>query len=803
MLPSIVVTDKRAYQQLKSEALVSLKLVHPNIVTLRAFEENNGAPFLVMDYIEGQTLSDYLAVKGKLSEAETVKLLKPIAAALDYAHGEKVIHRDVKPSNIIIRNDGHPFILDFGIAREIQESMTRVTGRTISGTLLYMSPEQLRGAPPAPAQDVYSFASMCYECLKGEPPFTRGDIVYQIINEKPVKLFSETPITKYVMCGLAKNPHDRPSKCTSVLDVDSTIGYAMPATFLARKTTKFVWLMAALLGIVVTGVVWWSGAQQSEVQAPQELKKVTVAERTPLGGADTNSFPSSETCINTVDTKHKVDESENASEFHVEVIHQDEGKGLLLSELRSYKDRHEKVTPSQEQTVVTLNTTNRSEVVSPTGSVGITPSNEYEKTKDILSGIESSLLEYRRITKALPSSLQELQIHIRIPSLFDAWGTEIYYETDGIDYALQSAGPDRDFEADSDNIVIVCKKSLKNPTKAGDTWSITLLDGVKMNFKWCPAGRFFMGSPNSEEGREIDEMLHEVVITNGFWIGETEVSREQWTSIMDSETGSKGGNGNMRLKNLTSTTDEVLKRLKVESKPRHCESKFWTRLMIKPDLDYVDYRSCDSKFPVCKINWFEANIFCQRLTYLERNVGHINGDWEFRLPTEIEWEYACRAGSRGAFSFGNMALDLNYDADYKVREQYYNDVRERKKKIPPGLSLGEAARYVYGDFHLGYGMAQRVDSHTPNLWGIYNMHGNVSEWCADSYNSWIRDKKLAAKFPSSNSRVFRGGSFYDPLRRCRSAFRDAERPDVRFPNIGFRVVLAQGSNIIDSPKQDD
>ena len=148
MLPSIVVTDKRAYQQLKSEALVSLKLIHPNIVTLRAFEENNGAPFLVMDYIEGRTLSDYLAEKGKLSEAETIKLLKPIAAALDYAHGEKVIHRDVKPSNIIIRNDGHPFILDFGIAREIQESMTRVTGRTISGTLLYMSPEQLRGAPP-------------------------------------------------------------------------------------------------------------------------------------------------------------------------------------------------------------------------------------------------------------------------------------------------------------------------------------------------------------------------------------------------------------------------------------------------------------------------------------------------------------------------------------------------------------------------------------------------------------------------------------------------------------------------------
>ena len=193
MLPSILVSNKRAYRQLKDEALVARKLTHPNIVTLRAFEENKGNPFLVMDYIEGQTLDDYLAEVGNgeqgtgngraastrppsggLPEDEVIRLLKPIAAALDYAHGEGVVHRDVKPANVMIRKDGHPFILDFGIAREIQETMTRVTGKLSSGTLLYMSPEQLRGQPPKPAQDVYSFAAMVYECLKGEPPFFRG-----------------------------------------------------------------------------------------------------------------------------------------------------------------------------------------------------------------------------------------------------------------------------------------------------------------------------------------------------------------------------------------------------------------------------------------------------------------------------------------------------------------------------------------------------------------------------------------------------------------------------------------------------
>ena len=279
MLPSIVVTDKRAYQQLKSEALVSLKLVHPNIVTLRAFEENNGAPFLVMDYIEGQTLSDYLAVKGKLSEAETIKLLKPIAAALDYAHGEKVIHRDVKPSNIIIRRDGHPFILDFGIAREIQESMTRVTGRTISGTLLYMSPEQLRGAPPTPAQDVYSFASMCYECLKGEPPFTRGNIVYQIINEQPTPLMSRSQFAKMVMAGLSKDVKKRPKRCAMVLGVDFSVtlinewSNKILGMFNIRK---MLWGAGAIMLVAYVGVLLCGISANAKKSAAEHIESADL-----------------------------------------------------------------------------------------------------------------------------------------------------------------------------------------------------------------------------------------------------------------------------------------------------------------------------------------------------------------------------------------------------------------------------------------------------------------------------------------------------------------------------------------------
>ena len=250
MLPSILVSNKRAYAQLKSEALVAMKLTHPNIVTLRAFEENNGNPFLVMDYIDGETLDDWLGDRegerprepqevwpGRsplreaksleacerpreplLDVADIVRLLKPIAEALDYAHAEGVVHRDIKPANVMIRKDGRPFIMDFGIAREIQETMTRVTGRMSSGTLMYMSPEQLHGLDPDKSQDIYSFTAMVYECLTGKPPFYRGQIEHQIDHDDPAPLSGDIAIASSVMAGLAKKPEDRPKSCVAVLE---------------------------------------------------------------------------------------------------------------------------------------------------------------------------------------------------------------------------------------------------------------------------------------------------------------------------------------------------------------------------------------------------------------------------------------------------------------------------------------------------------------------------------------------------------------------------------------------------------
>ena len=258
MLPVVLVASKRAIQQLKTEAKVAIRLAHPNIATLRAFEESNEGPFLVVDYVAGRTLEDALAERGTLPEDEAIRLFTPIAQALDYAHSQKVIHRDIKPSNILIREDGSPFITDFGIAREIKDTMTRVTGRSTSGTLPYMSPEQLRGESPTPQQDIYSLAATMYECLSGSPPFHRGQIEYQIMNEPPSPLsIPNHRLAEAILRGLQKTAEERPAGCSSLVSTSSdpiTTKVAQGFSGVHSRARRMGFVDCLLISIVWLGV---------------------------------------------------------------------------------------------------------------------------------------------------------------------------------------------------------------------------------------------------------------------------------------------------------------------------------------------------------------------------------------------------------------------------------------------------------------------------------------------------------------------------------------------------------------------
>ena len=227
-----------------------------------------------------------------------------------------------------------------------------------------------------------------------------------------------------------------------------------------------------------------------------------------------------------------------------------------------------------------------------------------------------------------------------------------------------------------------------------------------------PAGAFTMGSPEDEPDRESDETQVQVRITKPFAIGRTVVTQGQWRAVMGTE----------------------------------------------PWYEGLSKNQCGDDFPAVYVSWHDAVLFCETLTDLERDTGRLTATQSYRLPTEAEWEYACRADTTTAYSFGDDPKQLgNYG-------------------------------WYCGSSDL---MLQRVAEMKPNPWGLFDMHGNVWEWCADWEDE--DDGQAGGDDPAGpatgSERVARGGDYHDNASCCRSAYRGMYPPWRRHNSVGFRVVV--------------
>ena len=244
-------------------------------------------------------------------------------------------------------------------------------------------------------------------------------------------------------------------------------------------------------------------------------------------------------------------------------------------------------------------------------------------------------------------------------------------------------------------------------TIAGERKTVTVND-IEFAFRWCPAGTFLMGSPRSEDGRESDEKQHQVTLTSGFWMMETPVTQEQWIAIMDNN-------------------------------PSYFEG---------------------DDFPVESVSWNDCQKFCKTCADLGLLV---------QLPTEAQWEYACRAGSAKAYFWGNALKGDKASCD---------------GNHPCGTTSLFKSSY--------YTSTTSVRSFDPNEWGLYDMHGNVWEWCEDRYGAYPDEENVTDPTGSLSGsfRVNRGGSWKNGARKCRSAARNANSKGTRDYKLGFRCICS-------------
>lgn len=225
------------------EARAAGKLAHPNIITVYDVGKEKDITYIVMQYIEGQSLQALIDSGKRFSSQEISEIMRPIGDSLDYAHANGIIHRDIKPGNIMIDRSGKPFLADFGVARIETSTMTQA-GTTV-GTLSYMSPEQIQGQTVDGRADIFALGVILYELLSGKKPFF-GDnistIVYKIVHEEPQRI---TEVNQDLPRGyelvikkaLAKNPEDRYQTCKE-MNADLENSEKMLEETLAYETEK-------------------------------------------------------------------------------------------------------------------------------------------------------------------------------------------------------------------------------------------------------------------------------------------------------------------------------------------------------------------------------------------------------------------------------------------------------------------------------------------------------------------------------------------------------------------------------------
>jgi formylglycine-generating enzyme required for sulfatase activity len=787
-LPEVVARDAVAIDELKEETRRARRLTHPNIVRIHDFVRDDLQAAVSMEFVDGTTLAQLrLQQPGKVF---TVAVLGPLAAqlcaALDYAHhAAKVVHRDLKPANLLVTRDGELKVADFGIARSLTETHTRLTGRTTggtSGTLLYMSPQQLLGLKPTAADDIYALGATLCELLTSKPPFHRGDastLMLQIREKAPLSMAEQRaelevagePIPaaweQTIAACLAKTPDERPP---SALDVARRLGLeeflpaaraagvsrgpaagsvaagappgAVPPVLAAgggpggrsfwRRAGRWVAVAAAVLGVagigsrfVTTRAPWGrpavtpladvrggvivrtepAGAEVRVGAVALDTSPLTLKEQKPGrypvhirlaryddwdGEVDVKQNEFAEVSVTLVRSTGLLDLTSQPAELAYDL------KGEMT---RQGKTPAKEVVPTGNYSVVFHREGWADQTLAATVAAGAT----VPVAGNFLPGVLTVTSE------PAGAAVVEAENEVgRTP-----WKKEEIPGDYAFELRLDGYGPAQvsgKVKAGEETALSATLEKIDRPVQ-GKPWAVPELG---LELVPISAGTFKMGSPPDEADRDEDEGPQtEVTLSMAFWLGKDVVTQEEWKAIM---------NTTIEQQREKAGKDESL-------------------------------QGEGPNYPVYFVSWDEAMEFCRKLTAREKEAGRLPDAYEFTLPTEAQWEYACRAGTAGSFAgpIGDLAwYDTNSD----------------------------------GHMH-------EVGQKQANPWGLQDMPGNVWEWCLDWEGAYPGGQVTDYAGPDSGEkRVNRGGEWAGEANLCRSARRASDGPGFRYRAMGFRVALA-------------
>jgi formylglycine-generating enzyme required for sulfatase activity/predicted Ser/Thr protein kinase len=652
--------DPEVIKRFENEAAFAGRIHHLNVVMVYESRiTDDGQLYVAMEYVEGSNLRDVINQRGPLPLAEVVEITRQICSGLSVAHKLGIVHRDIKPDNIMLANaeDGELVVklLDFGIARlsEAGAGGSQTQTGIVMGTPYYMSPEQALGHTGDKIDlrsDIYSLGMVVYQMMTAKLPFESASwmqIMYKHINERPMppsqfrpELANYNELEKVVLKALEKPREDRQQTATQFA---SQLDAAYNKTVLGDADRTLV----ADYGRPAAGGEFGYGSS-----AP------TIA-----GGPASNAAAASGLSAPIQEAYSAAMESAPTLPGLPVVARPDQtGTGPSLPSVGAagpgagrFWDRRNSV------------------IVAVVGVLVICGIAAY-----LIAGPGANGLKRSR-RGALPSHSFSFTV-----STLNANG----------DVAEAHRADARYFSEE-------------------------LGEGANMEMIEVPAGTFLMGVPDEQKAQHPDEVPQHQVTVKSFHMGRYEVTNAEWAAVAK------------------------LPKVKRDLNPEPSQFK------------------ADPKLPVQNVSWLDAEEFCARLSAATgRN---------YRLPTEAEWEYACRAGTETPFYFGATitANVVNYDA-----HQPYGSAPKgmtRKQPVPVG-NLG-----------------------SPNAFGLSDMHGNMAEWCLDgwheNYNRAPTEGSPWVEGADNSLRVTRGGSWDDRGDDCRSAARDKYGPETGIASVGFRVVV--------------